>query len=274
MRTGNHLHPVFAIPTQIHQVLMNLCVNARDAMAEKGTLTLAVENASVSAEAAGNLAGARPGEFVCLSVRDTGSGIPPEQLDKIFKAFYTTKAPGKGTGLGLSTCLSIVKRHEGFITVHSEVGSGTEFRVYLPAADVKSPEPTTVNPPVLPAGKGERVLVVDDEEGILAMTRAALENYGYQVSTAVSGMEAVRRFRENPSAFNLVITDFSMPFMDGPAMISLLRQLRPDIKIVLSSALEDEVERLLLDAQITGYVLKPFTTEGLLGAVHRALTAQ
>jgi two-component system cell cycle sensor histidine kinase/response regulator CckA len=271
---GKNLHGVFAIPTQIHQVLMNLCVNARDAMSEKGTLTLKVENARLSAEEAARQPGARPGEFVCISVGDTGTGIPPEQLGKIFKAFFTTKAPGKGTGLGLSTCQSIVKSHEGFITVHSQVGKGTEFKVYLPATDVKPPEPASEGQAVLPGGKGERILVVDDEGSILAMTRAALENYGYAVTTAVSGMEAVSRFRENPEAFNLVITDYGMPFMDGPAMIPILRKMRPDIKIVMTTGSEDQVKKLTQDSKIDGFVLKPFTTEGLLNITHRVLAGK
>ncbi|MDR3455840.1 MAG: PAS domain S-box protein [Verrucomicrobiae bacterium] len=272
--TGKNLRAVSAIPTQIHQVLMNLCVNARDAMSEKGTLTLTVENARLGAEAAAQQPGARPGEFVCISVGDTGTGIPPEQLGKIFKAFFTTKAPGKGTGLGLSTCQSIVKSHEGLITVHSEVGKGTEFKVYLPAADVKAPEQAVEDKATLPAGKGERILVVDDEGSILAMTRAALENYGYAVTTAVSGMEAVSRFRENPDAFNLVITDYAMPFMDGPAMIPVLRKIRPDVKIVMTTGAENQVKKLSQDSQIDGFVLKPFTTEGLLSITHRVLAGK
>jgi PAS domain S-box-containing protein len=271
VRNGKNLHGIVAIPTQIHQVLMNLCVNARDAMSEKGTLTLTVENARISAEAAARQPGARPGEFVCISVGDTGTGIPADQLGKIFKAFFTTKAPGKGTGLGLSTCQSIVKSHEGFITVHSEVGKGTEFKVYLPAADAKPPEQVVEGKPALPAGKGERILVVDDEGSILAMTRAALENYGYAVTTAVSGMEAISRFREDPDAFNLVITDYAMPFMDGPALIPVLRKIRPDIKIVMTTGAEDQIKKLSQDVKIDGFVLKPFSTEGLLSVTHRAL---
>jgi PAS domain S-box-containing protein len=274
VRNGKNLHAVFAIPTQIHQVLMNLCVNARDAMSEKGTLTLTVENVRFSAEGAAQQAGARTGEFVCISVGDTGTGIPADQLGKIFKAFFTTKAPGKGTGLGLSTCQSIVKSHEGFITVHSEVGVGTEFKVYLPAADVKPPEQVVEDKPALPAGKGERILVVDDEGSILAMTRAALENYGYAVTTAVSGMEAVSRFRESPDTFNLVITDYAMPFMDGPALIPVLRKIRPDIKIMMATGSEDQIKKLSEESKVDGFVLKPFTTEGLLSITHRVLAGK
>jgi len=271
VRHGRNLHAVFAVPTQIHQVMMNLCVNARDAMSEKGTLTLTVENAQLDEEEAAQYADARAGGFVCISVGDTGTGIPAEHLGKIFKAFFTTKPPERGTGLGLSTCQSIVKGHGGFITVHSQVGVGTEFKVYLPAMDVKPPEEPGDKKVVLPAGKGECILVVDDEEGILAMTRLALEHYGYSVTTAASGMEAVSRFRENPEAFNLVITDYVMPLMDGPAMIPVLRKMRPDILVVVITGSEDQVKKLSRDIKIDGFILKPFTTEGLLSITYRVL---
>jgi CheY-like chemotaxis protein len=240
-------------------------------MSEKGTLTLTVENVRLNTEEAAKHPGARAGEFVCISVGDTGTGIPADQLGKIFKAFFTTKAPGKGTGLGLSTCQSIVKSHAGFITVHSQVGVGTEFKVYLPAADAKPQEPVADKKMELPAGNGERILVVDDEESVLAMTRAALGSYGYLISTAVSGMEAIARFREDPEAIDLVITDFAMPLMDGPAMIPVLRKIRPDIKIIVASGSEEHVEKLSKDFKIDGLVLKPFTTEGLLNIVHQSL---
>jgi len=272
--TGEELRAVSGVPTQIHQVLMNLCVNARDAMSEKGTLTLKVENVQFNTEEASRLAGARPGEFVCISVRDTGAGIPADQLEKIFKAFFTTKAPGKGTGLGLSTCQSIVKSHDGFITVDSEVGVGTEFKVYLPAAALEAPEPVAEGKISLRGGNGERVLVVDDEGSILAMTRAALENYGYAVTTAVSGMEAITRFQENPDAFSLIITDYSMPFMDGPAMIPVLRKIRPDIRIVMATGSEEQIKKLPESSKIDGFVLKPFTTEGLLSITHSVLAGK
>jgi two-component system cell cycle sensor histidine kinase/response regulator CckA len=155
--------------------------------------------------------------------------------------------------------------------VQSTVGVGSVFKLYLPAAEAQAQEPAVGSRTALPSGNGERILVVDDEGGVLAMTRAALENYGYRVSTAVSGTEAVSRFRENPAAFQLVITDYAMPFMDGPAMIHVLRKARPDIKIIMSSASEEQLKDLLERGQIDGFVLKPFTTEGLLEVVHRSL---
>jgi PAS domain S-box-containing protein len=271
VRVGKDLHPLFCVSTQLHQVLMNLCVNARDAMSEQGTLTMSAENITLKTSEAAGISGASPGSYVCLSVADTGQGIPPEQLEKIFLPFFTTKAPGKGTGLGLSTCQSIVKNHDGFMTVHSVVKSGSEFKVYLPGAGMKPIEPATVTAPVLPAGKGERILLVDDEESILAMTRAALENYGYTVSTAVSGMEAIARFHENPGAFDLIITDLAMPFMDGHTMITALQKIRPDIKIIASSGSETEAETRLQNLSTDGFILKPFTTEKLLHTIRQTL---
>ncbi len=272
VNVGANLQPLYCVPTQMHQVLMNLCINARDAMPERGTLTLSAENVSLSAVDAARLAGARPGDFVCISVRDTGTGIPPEQMAKLFQPFFTTKAPGKGTGLGLSTCHGIIKKHEGFIIVQSELKSGTEFRVYLPAGDVKPAEPAAVAPCAPPVGNGERILVVDDEESILAMTRATLENYGYAVSTAANGLEAVGRFRENLNSIQLVITDHSLPLMGGKAIMAALRKIRPDIKIIVTSGSEKEVREALQDCSTDGFMAKPFTTEKLLKMAHDVLS--
>jgi len=265
------LFPIYCVPTQIHQVLMNLCVNARDAMPEGGTLTLTADNATLATQDAARLPGARPGKFVRISVIDTGTGIAPEQMAKLFQPFFTTKAPGKGTGLGLSTCQGIVKKHDGFIIVESRLMAGSRFTVYLPAAESFPDEPAEVKPVILPVGHGERILVVDDEESVLAMIRAALENYGYIVSTATSGLEAVARFTENPDMFHLVITDHSMPVMGGQAIIMALRKIRPDTKIVVTSGSEKEVRESLEHAKMDGFIAKPFTTEELLKITHDVL---
>lgn len=268
---GTDLSTVNCVPTQMHQVLMNLCVNARDAMPDRGTLTLAVENATLSAAEAAGIAGARPGSFVCISVADTGTGIPPEHMAKIFQPFFSTKAPGKGTGLGLSTCRAIVTKHDGFISVRSNPGSGTEFRVYLPAAQTKAGEPAPALPVVPPAGHGEGILIVDDEESILAMTRAALENYGYAAFTAINGLEAVGCLRDNASAIQLAITDHALPIMSGKAIITALRKIQPRIKIIVTSGSENEVREMLKDCRADGFIAKPFTTEQLLKITHQVL---
>jgi len=271
----NDLHPVSAVSTQIHQVLMNLCVNARDAMSGTGTLTLTVGNEHWDEPRAAQLTGARAGDFVYFSVRDTGTGIPPEQLETIFQPFFTTKAPDKGTGLGLSTCLAIVKKHEGFIAVHSKLGTGTEFKVYLPAATIIPAEPAATPKILPPVRKGERIMVIDDEESILAMTRAALTNFGYVVSTAATGMEAITRFRENPAAFELIITDQVMPLLDGQATAAALRKIRPDIKIIMASGgFEAETAENLHNLHVHGFISKPFTAEKLLSVVNETLAGK
>ncbi|HKW30352.1 MAG TPA: PAS domain S-box protein [Verrucomicrobiae bacterium] len=262
--------PVRGLPTQLHQVLLNLCVNARDAMPRGGTLTLSVKNAQLGPADMALHPDARPGNYLCLSVADTGSGIPAEQLGKIFEPFFTTKAPGKGAGLGLSTSLSIVKSHDGFITVHSEVGRGTEFKCYFPAA-TEMPKEAVAEPISLPPGNGECILIVDDEEAILAIMRSTLENYGYQVLTAGSGLEAIARFTRNSDAVHLIITDLAMPFMDGRAAIQALRKIRSNVKIIVASGSEKEVEDLRKDVQTDAFIPKPFTNEILLKAIHLVL---
>jgi CheY-like chemotaxis protein len=255
----------------MHQVLMNLCLNARDAMSENGTLTLGAENVTLNEADVARLEGVRPGKYVCIKVTDTGAGIPPENMNKLFQPFFSTKAPGSGTGLGLSTCQGIIKKHDGFIAVHSQIQSGTEFRVYLPAADAKPGDAAADHPAAPFAGNGEHILIVDDEEGILGMVRTVLENYGYLVSTASSGLEAVRQFRENPDAIKLVITDYSLPVMGGKAIITALRGIRPGIKVVVTSGSEEEMWESLKNSRINGFIPKPFSTEELLRIAHDVL---
>jgi CheY-like chemotaxis protein len=258
------------VPTQLHQVLLNLCVNARDAMPKGGTLTLTVKNAPVNAaDALRQLV--EPGRYVCISVKDSGQGIPPDALGKIFQPFFTTKGQDKGTGLGLSTCRSIVKNHGGFISVNSKPGEGAEFKVYLPASDGKS-ETTIIQKTTLPAGHGEQILVVDDEESILAITRAALQNFGYQVFIAGNGVEAVTIFSKNPDSIKLVISDLAMPLMGGRETIEELRKIRPGLKVIIASGTERELEEVLPQVKTDGVIHKPFTNEKLLETVHQVLT--
>jgi PAS domain S-box-containing protein len=264
--------PVYGLPTQLHQVLLNLCVNARDAMPDGGTLTLSVKNEQLESADVASHPDARPGNYLCLSVADSGTGIPAEQLGTIFEPFFTTKAPGKGTGLGLSTSLNIVKNHGGFITVHSEVGRGTEFKFHLPAA-TETPAEIVPEKMALPLGNGECILIVDDEEAILAIVRSTLENYGYQVLTASSGLEAIARFTQNSDAVHLVITDLAMPFMDGRAAIQALRKIRADVKIIVASGSEKEVEDLQKHVRTDAFIPKPFTNENLLETIYKVLAS-
>jgi PAS domain S-box-containing protein len=270
-RTDKSSWPISGLPTQMHQVLLNLCVNARDAMPDGGTLTLATENVKISPAETALHKDVKPGNYLCLSVSDTGHGISAEQIERIFQPFFTTKAPGKGTGLGLSTCQSIAKSHSGFITVQSKINSGTEFKVYFPASGVTPLEEAVIPARSLPTGKGECILIVDDEEGLLAITRAALENYGYNVLTASSGFEAVVQFTKNQDAVNLVITDLAMPFMNGLETIAALRKIRPDIKIIIASGSEKEIEEAKNLIITNAFIAKPFTNDALIEIVHEVL---
>ena len=272
VQTGPDCWPVHGLPTQLHQVIMNLCINARDAMPAGGTLTLDTRNTVIHKAEAAQHRGAAPGRYLCLSVNDTGVGIPQDQLTKIFQPFFTTKAPGHGTGLGLSTSLAIVKNHGGFMTVQSAAGLGTAFKVYLPALEPPgAPEPTP-SAAALPAGHGEGVLIVDDEAAILALSKTTLENYRYRVRTAASGPEAVALFNAERNALPLVITDESMPFMDGAATVQALRRINPTVKIILTGGREGRQEmKANRRANADAFIEKPFTIEKLLITVHDVL---
>jgi signal transduction histidine kinase len=262
--------PVSGIPTQLYQVLMNLCVNARDAMPEGGTLALATENVSLDETMTARYPDVKPGNYVCISVTDTGTGISEEQMEKIFEPFFTTKEPGKGTGLGLSTSLNIIKNHDGFIDVQSEVGRGTEFKFYLPVMVENLPAAIPEEPP-LPMGNGQCVLVVDDEAIALLIARTALENYGYRVLTAASGLEAITCLTKKRNAVDAVITDSAMPIMSGTATAIALRRINPGIKIVIAGDSEKEAEDAKESINANAFISKPFTVEKLLTGLHEAL---
>ena len=263
--------PVYAISTQLHQVLMNLCINARDAMPGGGTITLSVTNVELDSRALEPQPMVVPGKFLCLRVADTGTGIPPENLHKIFQPFFTTKAPGKGTGLGLASSQAIIRNHGGFMDVETAPGRGTTFKVFLPASTSVVTPAIADSTAALPAGKGERIMIVDDEATVLAIERTTLENYGYRVSTAVNGVEAVSRIKSEPDAFDLIITDLTMPLMNGWELIAELRKIRPGIKILTTTGSLDKWPDFKEGSNITAVISKPFTAEKLLQAVHRVL---
>jgi PAS domain S-box-containing protein len=212
--------PIEGDPTQLHQALMNLCVNARDAMPEGGTLTLAAANVTIDEATAAQTPGATPGRFVRLCVTDTGSGIPPEVAARLFEPFFTTKGVGKGTGLGLSTVLGILKGHRGFMRLDTQMGRGTTFELYFPAASVAVADarPGTARP--WPRAGGELVLLVDDEAPVREVARQALEEFGYRVINCAAGADAVNQFNAACGEVQLVVTDMMMPEMDGPALVS------------------------------------------------------
>lgn len=268
------LAPVVADATQLHQVLVNLCVNARDAMPEGGTLTITAGNVMLSAEEVQARPGVKAGPHVLIKVADTGSGMPPEIIERIFDPFFTTKDIGKGTGLGLSTVLGIVRSHQGFITVYSEVGSGSAFRVYLPAVPKTMADSATPFAEKLPHGGGELILVVDDEETIREAIQRVLESHNYRVLTARNGKEAVTAFLRQREEVNLVLTDVMMPEMGGAALVRSLRLLNSRIKIIATSGLEPEGKRGELAVLGVATILpKPCGPQELLNAIRTELNS-
>ena len=266
------LWPVVADATQLHQVLMNLCVNARDAMPEGGKLGLSAENIELDEKHAHAHPEAKPGAYVMVAVTDTGMGIPPEILPSIFDPFFTTKEIGKGTGLGLSTVIGIIKSHDGFITVDSKVREGTVFKVYLPVTSTATVIEQETSVSATPFGRQELVLVVDDEEHILSTIRRALEKHHYQVLVAGTGEEALRIFAEHAGAVKMVLTDMLMPGMGGVKLIRALRSLQPDLKVIACSGFDHEEKKSeLADLGVTDILAKPFTSAQLLKKIRCVL---
>jgi PAS domain S-box-containing protein len=260
--------------TQVHQVLMNLCVNARDAMPDGGKLSITLENRVIDETYARTHLEAKPGRYVVITVEDSGVGIPASQIDKIFEPFFTTKEQGKGTGLGLSTVLAIIKSHGGFVDVYSELGKGTKFRMSFPAIDSGSVDQAVEASPELPHGHGELILVVDDEEGIREVTRGTLQAFGYSVLTANDGTEAVVIFAQNKDQIKLVLTDMMMPYMDGAAAIRALRKIDPQVKVIASSGLTDNVKNFEAnELNVKAFLVKPYSAERLLTTIADILKA-
>lgn len=268
----SNLWTVSGDPTQLHQVLLNLCVNARDAMPNGGVLTLSAENTTLSPHRAEPNPEAKPGPYTIIQVEDNGTGMSSGVVEKIFDPFFTTKELGKGTGLGLSTTLAIVRSHGGFIRVYSEPGHGTKFRVYLPATpdslqDVKQHEEAE-----LPRGDGELVLVVDDEASVRQITRQTLEAFGYRVVLASDGAEAVAVYANRWTEIALVLTDMMMPVMDGPTTIRVLLRLNPKARIIAASGLNaNGGVAKAANAGVKHFLPKPYTAETILKTFRQVL---
>jgi len=265
-RIPQNLWTISGDATQLHQVLMNLCVNARDAMPNGGMLKITAENLLVDQNYAKMHIDAKIGPYVVISVIDTGVGITNEILDRIFEPFFTTKELGQGTGLGLSTVLGIVKNHGGFINVYSEEGKGSKFKVYLPAQEIT--ETTEEVEPELPQGNGELILIVDDEPAIRDITKTSLESYNYKAITASDGIEAIALYAEHQAEISLVLTDMLMPSMDGITTIRTLQKINPDVKIIAVSGLasSDKVNTAY-DMGIKAFLSKPYTANQLIQAI-------
>lgn len=260
--------------TQLHQVLLNLCVNARDAMPEGGTLTLAASNQTLDSSFVGLNLGAKVGPYVVIQVEDSGGGMTQEVMNRIFEPFFTTKDLGKGTGLGLSTTQAIIKSHGGFIRVYSEMGRGSKFWVYLPAREEAATHTTDLVQTDLPQGRGELVLVVDDEENVRQIAQHTLETFGYRVLLASDGAEATALYVTHQDEISVVLTDMMMPVMDGAATIKELMRLNPQVRIIAASGLSaNGMVAKAAAAGVRHFLPKPYTTSTLLKALHDILRA-
>ncbi len=277
VRIEEHLDPdagfVNADPVQIHRIILNLCTNAYQAMPPQGGLiTVRVDKVDLDEESTRRTPGLAPGPYVAVTVSDTGCGMDEHTMKRIFDPFFTTKEKGKGTGLGLATVHGIVSALEGTVTVTSEVGRGSTFVVYLPMRG-KEPETQDHSVDEIPKGDGETVLVVDDEESVLHIATAMLEQAGYRVVTAASGMEALDRFEECTEAISCVVTDQTMPGITGAELASQLLRLRPGLPVILMTGFSELIGRdEALAMGIREYLDKPFTMGVLARAVKRCLT--
>ncbi len=271
---ADQLDLVFADATQLSQVLMNLCVNARDAMPSGGFLTITAENVVIDHDAARQHADARQGPYLRFTVADTGTGIAPEIVDRIFDPFFTTKEPGKGTGLGLSTVLGIVKSHKGFISLDSKRGRGSRFEVFLPALPHQEDGAAGPARPSLPRGREELILLVDDEMLILETVAAILKEHGYRVLTAANGKEALEAYQQNRRQIQAVVLDMMMPVMDGRTSLSALQELDPHVRVIATSGLR--ATGWLVEALAAGqvhFLQKPYSDEQILSTLARVLPA-
>lgn len=258
---------------QMNQVLMNLMVNARDAMGDSGRVTIQSENVNVTEEHAREIRGAKAGEYVCITVTDTGSGIESEHIERIFEPFFSTKAHGKGTGLGLAMVYSIVDAHAGWIEVHTEVGAGTTFKIYLPRAEEEI-LPEEVADTYEVKGGNETILLVDDEEVVRNLGKSVLEEFGYQVILAADGVNALEIYQLKKDDIDLVILDLSMPRKSGRETLIDLLEFDPELRVIISSGFDKggPVEELLKSGA-RGFVQKPYRMEQMLQIVRRALDA-
>jgi two-component system cell cycle sensor histidine kinase/response regulator CckA len=278
------LWPVKVDVSQFEQVIVNLAVNARDAMPDGGKLT--IKTANVTAEDAARLPykGMPAADYVSIDVTDTGTGIPADIVDKIFEPFFSTKEVGKGTGLGLSTVYGIVKQTGGFVYVDTETGKGTSFRIFLPRYHPElevAPEPTAANGPEAAAPKPRTdltgqgtILLVEDEDGLRSLNARGLRSRGYTVLEASNGVEALDTLAENDGAVDLVVSDVVMPEMDGPTLLKAMRGRNPDLKIIfVSGYAEDAFARSLPENQQFAFLPKPFTLSQLVAQVKETMAS-
>ncbi len=268
-----NLYTILGDATQMNQVLMNLCVNARDAMPDGGILSITASNIFIDENYARTDNEAKVGSYVMIAVSDTGVGISPEILDRIYEPFFTTKEFGKGTGLGLSTALAILKSHGGFINVDSKVGKGTAFKVYLPSTEDETEKADEHRSPE--RGHGELILVVDDEASIRDITTATLKSNLYNVISAEDGIDAVTLYSQKRKDIKAVLMDMAMPNMGGLACIRVMRKIDPEVKIIaVSGLIEKDKLAKVEDAHINAFLSKPYTAERLLRTIHEVISSK
>jgi PAS domain S-box-containing protein len=267
------LWPALGDSTQLQQILLNLTINARDAMPNGGTLSISARNFAIDESFASMTPGASVGNHVLLEVSDTGVGIARNIIDKIFDPFFTTKESGSGTGLGLSTLVGIVKNHGGFVSVDSEIGQGATFKVFIPATEKTSEDESIAEPTTqIPEGKGELVLLVDDEPNIRIVAETILKNAGYRVLLAADGTEAIAQYAEHRTEIAVVITDAVMPYLGGASLTRALRKLDPGIKVIGTSGHSDDQPANELKALgLHSFLTKPYDRHTFLIALHQAL---
>ena len=261
---------ILADPTQLNQILINLCTNANHAMPDGGIIVVTFKNSELDKDAAAQRPGLQPGRYVSLTISDTGHGISQEEVDRIFDPYYTTKEIGRGTGMGLAVVHGIVKEHNGLIAVESELGKGTTFRILFPVVEKEAVVETEIDEK-LPTGD-EKILFIDDEEAIVKLGCQKLERLGYKVEATISPFEALELFRSKPDLYNLVITDLTMPKMTGDKLVKEFLTIRPDIPIILCTGFSEKIDESKAKAiGAADYIEKPFDKRDLAFKIRRVL---
>jgi two-component system, cell cycle sensor histidine kinase and response regulator CckA len=270
-----YLYVVNADPSQIEQIMMNLAVNARDAIGEKGKITICTENVALNETACRNLHGLAPGNYVILSMTDNGKGMTDKERERIFEPFFTTKAPGKGTGLGLSMVYGLVTKHNGHIACSSTQGVGTTFRIYLPAIKQELPAAVEKKEGPAPAGGTETILIVDDEQFVRELGEQILTKFGYKVITASDGESALETYSKNMDKISLVILDLIMPGMGGKKCLEELLRIKSGLKVVIASGYSPEDDaKSAMESGAKGFISKPYNVRNMLKEVREVLDAK
>jgi CheY-like chemotaxis protein len=263
-----------ADPLQIEQILMNLCLNARDAMPKGGLLVIETRNVDIPDDHSQTRPEALPGHYALLCVTDTGIGMDQLTQERIFEPFFTTKELGRGTGLGLATVYGIVKQHAGFVYVYSELGQGTAFRLYFPCCEGQ-PDASPPTTPVELRHGHETILLADDHDGLRDSAAEMLRELGYHVIAAANGQDAVNQFESHSQEVNLLLLDVIMPELDGPHAYQRIAAIRPDIPVIFTSGYTPEVVPLISAVGRTSVILqKPYTNKSLSQAIRSALDHQ